>query len=268
MTERVIGSMEGTREPLFWMVIRESHAHHEHLGANDQEAISLACRFWSLSLPAARCCGGHDPIEARTTPCSRLTARAVYAYVRGTGDEEAEHGCDLHLRVFTRRLVEGPRQAARRRQSPRFSRNCAARRCAFTCAKETMGLPPQRTDLTPQGAEQGRSTLPQADHGRGNELARRSSLHRRRHPGWTKADWLRHVLDQVAVAEANGADIVGVCWYPVIDSPPWDRPRSRQRWSHGLIRQDGSVDEHLALALVERVPIRQNRQLSLDLRAA
>ena len=92
--------------------------------------------------------------------------------------------------------------------------------------------------------------------------------HRRMHPGWTKGDWLRHVLDQVAAAEAKGADIVGVCWYPVIDSPPWDRPRSRQRWSHGLIRQDCSVDEHLALALAERVPVRQNRQLSLDLCAA
>ncbi|WP_420608229.1 PhzF family phenazine biosynthesis protein [Novosphingopyxis sp.] len=35
-------------------------------------------------------------------------ARAVYAYVRDVGDEEAEHGCDLHSRMFTWRLVEDP----------------------------------------------------------------------------------------------------------------------------------------------------------------
>ena len=75
--------------------------------------------------------------------------------------------------------------------------------------------------------------------------------HHRGRPGWRKGDWLRHVLDEVAAAKQKGADITGVCWYPIIDSPPWNRPRSRQRWSHGLIREDLSVDSHLAEALVE-----------------
>lgn len=76
--------------------------------------------------------------------------------------------------------------------------------------------------------------------------------HHRRHPGWTKGHWLRHVLDDVAAAAGRGAEMLGVCWYPIVDCPPWHRPRSRQRWSHGLIRQDLSVDPHLAAALGER----------------
>ena len=75
--------------------------------------------------------------------------------------------------------------------------------------------------------------------------------HHRQHPGWTKGDWLRHILDEIAIAEAGGAEIVGLCWYPLVDSPPWNRPRSRHRWSHGLIRQDLGVDPHLAAALAE-----------------
>ena len=73
--------------------------------------------------------------------------------------------------------------------------------------------------------------------------------HCRRHPGWAKGDWLRYVLDEVAMAEARGAQVVGVCWYPLVDCPPWQHPRSRRRWAHGLIRQDLSVDLHLAEAL-------------------
>lgn len=71
----------------------------------------------------------------------------------------------------------------------------------------------------------------------------------RRYPGWNKGTWLRHVLDEVDVAKAKGAEVVGVCWYPIIDSPPWSTPRSRNRWSHGLIRADLSVDPSLSEAL-------------------
>ena len=92
--------------------------------------------------------------------------------------------------------------------------------------------------------------------------------HHRQHPGWTKGDWLRHVLEEVAAAEAGGAEIVGLCWYPLVDSPPWNRPRSRHRWSHGLIRQDLGVDPHLAAALAEQRPIAGRpeapRQLAFD----
>lgn len=66
--------------------------------------------------------------------------------------------------------------------------------------------------------------------------------HHSRHPGFNKGRWLAHVHDQIAAAEAMGVQIAGVCWYPIVDCPPWQRPRSSSRWSHGLIRKDGSVD--------------------------
>ncbi len=87
--------------------------------------------------------------------------------------------------------------------------------------------------------------------------------HHRLHPGWTKGDWLRHMLDEIAVAEANGAEVVGLCWYPLVDCPPWNRPRSRHRWSHGLIRRDLGVDPHLAAAIAAVRPAAP-RQLAFD----
>ena len=82
---------------------------------------------------------------------------------------------------------------------------------------------------------------------------------RRRHPGWNKGDWLRHVLAEAEAAQAEGATIAGLCWYPVVDSPPWPHPRSRRRWSHGLIRADLSVDPALAAALDEMLRVREGQ---------
>ena len=76
--------------------------------------------------------------------------------------------------------------------------------------------------------------------------------HHNWHPGWNKGCWLRHMLDEIAAAEERGAVVTGLCWYPLVDCPPWDRPRSRHRWSHGLIRVDLDVDPHLAAALTKR----------------
>jgi hypothetical protein len=90
--------------------------------------------------------------------------------------------------------------------------------------------------------------------------------HHGRHPGWTKGDWLRHILGEVEQAEEQGAQVTGVCWYPFVDCPPWARPRSRQRWSHGLIREDLGVDPHLGTALLERQ--RVAHQLWFDYRKA
>jgi hypothetical protein len=73
--------------------------------------------------------------------------------------------------------------------------------------------------------------------------------HHRRHPGFNKGAWLRHILDEVAIARERGVEIAGVCWYPIVDCPPWQRPQSRNRWSHGLIRADLSVDPSLSAEL-------------------
>jgi hypothetical protein len=89
--------------------------------------------------------------------------------------------------------------------------------------------------------------------------------HHRRHPGWTKGDWLRHTRDEIAVAQQKGANVVGLCWYPVVDCPPWNHPRSRRRWAHGLIRDDLSVDPALAAALGAQPPL---QQLEFDYRKA
>lgn len=78
--------------------------------------------------------------------------------------------------------------------------------------------------------------------------------HHGRHPGWRKGDWLHHVLAEVAAAEERGVVMAGVCWYPFVDCPPWNRPHSRHRWSHGLIRHDLSADPHLGPALRARHP--------------
>lgn len=74
-------------------------------------------------------------------------------------------------------------------------------------------------------------------------------VHHRRYPGLNKGTWLRHVLDQVDIAAFHGAVIAGVCWYPIVDCPPWHRPFSKDRWSHGLIRSDLSVDAPLSAEL-------------------
>lgn len=77
-------------------------------------------------------------------------------------------------------------------------------------------------------------------------------VHHGRHPGFNKAAWFHHIQAEVAAAHKVGVLVAGVCWYPVVDCPPWQRPNSRNRWSHGLIRKDISLDPHLAAALVQR----------------
>lgn len=61
-----------------------------------------------------------------------------------------------------------------------------------------------------------------------------------------KGEWLEYVVNEV---EAAGVPCVGICWYPFIDCPPWEQPESSERWSHGLIRHDLSVDPMLTTAI-------------------
>lgn len=74
-------------------------------------------------------------------------------------------------------------------------------------------------------------------------------IHHGRHPQLHKGLWLRHVLEQGGIARFHGARVVGVCWYPIVDTPPWHAPAPPYRWSHGLIRQDLSVDPLLSAEL-------------------
>jgi hypothetical protein len=77
--------------------------------------------------------------------------------------------------------------------------------------------------------------------------------HHRRHPGFDKGQWLRHMLAELDEAQARGVQLAGLCWYPIIDCPPWNHPKARHRWSHGLIRADCSVDPALSAEFLARV---------------
>ncbi len=48
-----------------------------------------------------------------------------------------------------------------------------------------------------------------------------------------RASWLKYTLEQCEAAAANGLDVRGYCWFPVIDSCDWDSL---------LFRCDGNVD--------------------------
>ena len=72
-------------------------------------------------------------------------------------------------------------------------------------------------------------------------------LQRRRFPCFNKQRWLRHVMDEVGIAEAKGVKLAGVCWYPIISCPAWDR--SPAVWNHGLIQPDLSLDARLSAEL-------------------
>ena len=49
------------------------------------------------------------------------------------------------------------------------------------------------------------------------------------HFGSGRAAWLRHVTTEVAAAQAAGVPVLGVCLYPILDRPDWDKPRT---WHH------------------------------------
>jgi hypothetical protein len=91
---------------------------------------------------------------------------------------------------------------------------------------------------------------------------------RRRFPGFSKRRWLEHVLTEVEWAQERGARVQGLCWYPIVDCPPWPHPGSAHRWRHGLIREDLGLDPVLSKALRERMvaePSLPRGQLSLAL---
>lgn len=74
-------------------------------------------------------------------------------------------------------------------------------------------------------------------------------IHHQRHPGFNKGMWFEHIQRQVNDAMAQGVEVAGICWYPIVDCPPWPRPRSHSRWSHGLIGKHGEIDGSLREAL-------------------
>ena len=65
--------------------------------------------------------------------------------------------------------------------------------------------------------------------------------------GTGKPSWLHYVCNEVRDAMARGADIRGLCWYPVTAYPGWDNSRHAETGLFSTIVADGSrhVDQRL-----------------------
>ncbi len=67
------------------------------------------------------------------------------------------------------------------------------------------------------------------------------------HFGVGRAAWLRAVTTEVQTARALGVPLLGVCLYPILDRPDWDRPR---HWHHSGLwdlrpKEDGRLERVL-----------------------
>jgi beta-glucosidase/6-phospho-beta-glucosidase/beta-galactosidase len=65
--------------------------------------------------------------------------------------------------------------------------------------------------------------------------------------GTGKPSWLHYVCNEVRDAMSRGADVRGVCWYPITAYPGWDNSRHAETGLLSTVVADGSrhVDERL-----------------------
>jgi hypothetical protein len=65
--------------------------------------------------------------------------------------------------------------------------------------------------------------------------------------GTGKASWLHYVSNEVRDAMVRGADVRGICWYPITAYPGWDNSRHAETGLFSTIVADGNrhVDERL-----------------------
>ena len=65
--------------------------------------------------------------------------------------------------------------------------------------------------------------------------------------GTGKPSWLHYVSNEVREAMSRGADVRGICWYPVTAYPGWDNSRHAETGLFSPVVADGSrhVDERL-----------------------
>ena len=65
--------------------------------------------------------------------------------------------------------------------------------------------------------------------------------------GSAKPSWLHYVCNEVREAMSRGADVRGICWYPITAYPGWDNSRHAETGLLSSIVADGSrhVDERL-----------------------
>ncbi len=65
--------------------------------------------------------------------------------------------------------------------------------------------------------------------------------------GSGKASWLHYVCNEVRDAMSRGADVRGICWYPITAYPGWDNSRHAETGLLSTVVADGSrhVDDRL-----------------------
>lgn len=65
--------------------------------------------------------------------------------------------------------------------------------------------------------------------------------------GSGRASWFHYVCSEVRVAMNRGADVRGICWYPITAYPGWDNSRHAEAGLLSTVTSDGSrhVDERL-----------------------
>lgn len=65
--------------------------------------------------------------------------------------------------------------------------------------------------------------------------------------GTGKASWLHYVASEVRAAVDQGADVRGICWYPITAYPGWDNSRHAETGLFSSVVADGSrhVDQRL-----------------------
>jgi hypothetical protein len=65
--------------------------------------------------------------------------------------------------------------------------------------------------------------------------------------GSGRPSWLHYVASEVRDAIGRGADIRGICWYPITAYPGWDNSRHAEAGLFSTVTADGlrNVDEGL-----------------------
>ena len=73
--------------------------------------------------------------------------------------------------------------------------------------------------------------------------------------GSGKPSWLHYVCNEVRSAMAEGADIRGVCWYPITAYPGWDNSRHAETGLFSTVVADGS--RHVDQPLLEEFEVQR-----------
>lgn len=64
----------------------------------------------------------------------------------------------------------------------------------------------------------------------------------------SRAQWFNYIATSIEAAKTCGAEVHGLCWYPIIDSPDWN-DQTKGRWWNGLISENNTTDLLLSEAI-------------------